>query len=142
MLLNFNSNLKVFPPIREKEDKKALIKGIKNGTIDVISSNHFPIELERKKCSFSKEQEIELKKFTENLGMFYLSTPFSRAAADRLEEMNLCAYKIGSGECNNYPLVKHILVKSSEGNLMGNHCKRLYKTYIPDKLEKSIMKPW
>ena len=61
-----------------------------------------------KKCSFSKEQEIELKKFTENLGMFYLSTPFSRAAADRLEEMNLCAYKIGSGECNNYPLVKHI----------------------------------
>ncbi len=40
--------------------------------------------------------------------MIYLSTPFSRAAANRLEEMNVCAYKIGSGECNNYPLLKHI----------------------------------
>ena len=40
--------------------------------------------------------------------MFYLSTPFSRAAANRLEELDLCAYKIGSGECNNFPLVYHI----------------------------------
>jgi sialic acid synthase SpsE len=40
--------------------------------------------------------------------MFYLSTPFSRAAAERLETMGVGAYKIGSGECNNYPLVKHI----------------------------------
>ena len=37
-----------------------------------------------------------------------LSTPFSRAAADRLEQMGVNAYKIGSGECNNYPLVRHI----------------------------------
>ena len=61
-----------------------------------------------KKCSFSKENENELKKYTESLGMFYLSTPFSRAAADRLDKMNICAYKIGSGECNNIPLIKHI----------------------------------
>jgi N-acetylneuraminate synthase len=61
-----------------------------------------------KKCSFSKEQEIDLKKYTEHLGMIYLSTPFSRAAANRLEEMDLCAYKIGSGECNNFPLISHI----------------------------------
>ena len=40
--------------------------------------------------------------------MIYLCTPFSRAAADQLEEMNVTAYKIGSGECNNYPLVRHI----------------------------------
>ena len=40
--------------------------------------------------------------------MIYLSTPFSRAAADRLESMGVSAYKIGSGECNNYPLVEHI----------------------------------
>src|SRR5512147_2609174 len=40
--------------------------------------------------------------------MIYLSTPFSRAAADRLERLDVPAYKIGSGECNNYPLVQHI----------------------------------
>ena len=61
-----------------------------------------------KKCAFSKSQEIDLKKYTEHLGMIYLSTPFSRAAANRLEDMDLCAYKIGSGECNNFPLISHI----------------------------------
>ena len=60
------------------------------------------------RCSFTEEQEAELKKITENLGMVYLSTPFSRAAADRLEKIGVCAYKIGSGECNNIPLLKHI----------------------------------
>jgi N-acetylneuraminate synthase len=40
--------------------------------------------------------------------MIFISTPFSRAAADRLRKMNIPAYKIGSGECNNYPLLKHI----------------------------------
>ncbi len=61
-----------------------------------------------KRCSLTEQEEIELKKYTEQLNMIYLSTPFSRAAANRLEEMNVCAYKIGSGECNNYPLLKHI----------------------------------
>jgi N-acetylneuraminate synthase len=40
--------------------------------------------------------------------MIFISTPFSRAAAERLRGMNVPAYKIGSGECNNYPLLKHI----------------------------------
>ena len=60
------------------------------------------------RCALSEEQDVELKKYTESLGMIYLSTPFSRAAANRLERMNVPAYKIGSGECNNYPLLEHI----------------------------------
>lgn len=60
------------------------------------------------RCSLSEEEEIKLKKYTEELGLIYLSTPFSRAAANRLENMGICAYKIGSGECNNYPLIEHI----------------------------------
>lgn len=61
-----------------------------------------------KRCSLSESEDRKLKKYTEDLGMIYLSTPFSRASANRLEEMDVSAYKIGSGECNNYPLVKHI----------------------------------
>lgn len=61
-----------------------------------------------KRCSLSLKEEVKLKKHVENLGMIYLSTPFSRAAADRLESMGVKAYKIGSGECNNYPLIEHI----------------------------------
>jgi sialic acid synthase SpsE len=61
-----------------------------------------------KRCAFSEGQERELKAYTESRGMIYLCTPFSRAAADRLERLGVDAYKIGSGECNNYPLVEHI----------------------------------
>mmetsp|Transcript_2325 Transcript_2325/g.9976 ORF Transcript_2325/g.9976 Transcript_2325/m.9976 type:complete len:357 (-) Transcript_2325:4294-5364(-) len=60
------------------------------------------------RCALSEEAERKIKTHVENLDMIFLSTPFSRAAADRLESMNVCAYKIGSGECNNYPLVEHI----------------------------------
>lgn len=59
-------------------------------------------------CSFSEREEIELKKYVETRGAIFLSTPFSRAAADRLHRMDVEAYKIGSGECNNYPLIEHI----------------------------------
>lgn len=59
-------------------------------------------------CSLDEKEEIELQKYTEEKGMIFISTPFSRAAANRLHKMDIPAYKIGSGECNNYPLLKHI----------------------------------
>ena len=60
------------------------------------------------KAALNQEDEMELKKYVESKNMIFLSTPFSRAAADRLENMGVKAYKIGSGECNNYPLIEHI----------------------------------
>jgi sialic acid synthase SpsE len=57
------------------------------------------------RCALSEDEERELKAAVESRGMIYLCTPFSRAAALRLERMGVGAYKIGSGECNNYPLV-------------------------------------
>jgi sialic acid synthase SpsE len=60
------------------------------------------------RCALSEVEEIQLKEHVESKRMIYLSTPFSRAAAERLEKMGVVAYKIGSGECNNYPLVAHI----------------------------------
>ena len=61
-----------------------------------------------KRCSLNEEDEIALKNYVETQGMIFISTPFSRAAAERLEKMDVAAYKIGSGECNNYPLLEHI----------------------------------
>lgn len=61
-----------------------------------------------KRCALNEEDEISLKEYVESKGMIFISTPFSRAAAERLERMNVSAYKIGSGECNNYPLLEHI----------------------------------
>jgi len=60
------------------------------------------------RCALSEQEETDLKNYVESKGMIFMSTPFSRAAADRLEGMGVKAYKIGSGEMNNYPLLDHI----------------------------------
>ncbi len=59
-------------------------------------------------CALSEDDEIALKEYVEQKGCIFISTPFSRAAADRLERMGVEAYKIGSGECNNLPLLDHV----------------------------------
>jgi sialic acid synthase SpsE len=60
------------------------------------------------RCALSEDEEQRLQEYVVAKGMTFISTPFSRAAADRLQRMDVPAYKIGSGECNNYPLLKHI----------------------------------
>ncbi|GLQ34690.1 polyhydroxyalkanoate synthesis repressor PhaR [Amylibacter marinus] len=60
------------------------------------------------RCALSQEDEIALKAYVEELGMIYISTPFSRAAADFLNDINVPAFKIGSGEADNLPLIRHI----------------------------------
>jgi N-acetylneuraminate synthase len=60
------------------------------------------------RCSLNETDELELKNYVVSKGMIFISTPFSRAAAERLKKFDIPAYKIGSGECNNYPLLEHI----------------------------------
>ncbi len=61
-----------------------------------------------RRAALTEEEEYALMQYTESLGMEFLSTPFSRAAADRLHRFGVKAYKIGSGEMNNYPLLEHV----------------------------------
>lgn len=61
-----------------------------------------------RRCALSEDDERRLQEYVEGKGMTFISTPFSRAAADRLARMDVPAYKIGSGECNNYPLLRHV----------------------------------
>lgn len=59
-------------------------------------------------CALSRDEEAQLKIYAESLGMIYISTPFSRAAATFLDEIDVPAFKIGSGECDHLPLIEHI----------------------------------
>lgn len=61
-----------------------------------------------KSCALSLDDERQLKKYAEGLGMIYISTPFSREAANFLNSIDVPAFKIGSGECDNIPLIRHI----------------------------------
>jgi N-acetylneuraminate synthase len=61
-----------------------------------------------KKNSLNEQEEYELMKFVRKQKMIFISTPFSRKAFLRLKKFDVPAYKIGSGECNNHPLIEEI----------------------------------
>lgn len=64
-LTSFDTNFKILPPLRTPSDQKALLKGIKDGTIDFITSDHCPIDVEHKKVEFqiAKNGTIGLESF-------------------------------------------------------------------------------
>ena len=57
----------------------------------------------------SLNDEKKLKLYVEKKNLIYLSTPFSLQAAKKLNEMGVKAFKIGSGEFNNLPLISEII---------------------------------
>jgi dihydroorotase len=69
MLAGFDTNYKVNPPLREKSDNDALIKGLNDGTIDVICSGHLPQDEESKGIEFDHADAgiINLQTFASNL---------------------------------------------------------------------------
>ncbi len=66
---HFNNNCKVLPPLRTNDDIKALIAGLKEGTIDAICSDHTPEDIENKQCEFDNAA----------FGMINLQTAFAAA---------------------------------------------------------------
>lgn len=89
------------PDAEMSEEAKFVIPGNAQVSIyEVISS-----------CTLSEQDEYKLMKHVQSRDAVFFSTPFSREAADRLSSWDVPLYKIGSGECNNYPLVRHIAEK-------------------------------
>lgn len=64
-----------------------------------------------KRTNLTVDEHIRLKKLCEQLGIFYLCTPFSRDGVDILEEIGVDFYKTGSGEMTNLPLIEYIAKK-------------------------------
>ena len=52
VLNDFNTNFKVLPPLRTQTDVDALVQGVKDGTIDMVTSDHNPLDIEHKKVEF------------------------------------------------------------------------------------------
>lgn len=77
--------------------KKVFPGNAKSSIWDVIAS-----------AALNEQDEWALKDYVESKGMIFLSTPFSRAALERIKKFDLPAIKIGSGECNHYPLIELI----------------------------------
>ncbi|MBK8954911.1 MAG: hypothetical protein IPM34_05055 [Saprospiraceae bacterium] len=78
-LLNFNVNLKLNPPLRNKDDRKALVKALQEGVIDCIVSDHSPWDPE------SKDLEFQSSAF----GAISLQTCFSAYCTYLMDEIGL-----------------------------------------------------
>lgn len=61
-----------------------------------------------KSCTLSETHELKLMKYITNKKKIFISTPFCKAAVDRLVKFKVPAFKIGSGECNNLDLIKYV----------------------------------
>ena len=105
-LMNFNSNLKISPPIRSKNDIENLISALKKGTIDCIASNHTPVKFDEKDNDFyhSKSGTISLetafaathtKLIKNNFKIESILRLFSLNPA-RIMNLDLCDIKVGS----------------------------------------------
>lgn len=153
--INHNGNLKLA--------KKIVDDAIKAGAEIIKHQTHIPedeMSLEAKKiipinankniydlieeCSLNESEEMKLKKYIEKKGAIFLSTPFSRKAVDRLVKFKVKAFKIGSGECNNYPLVDYIAsfgkpIIISTGMNDVNSIKKAVKILKKRKVQYAIL---
>lgn len=95
-----------------------------------------------KKCELTLDQHKRLKKYCKKKKIIFLSTPFSIQAADLLKKVSVEAYKIGSGECNNLPLINHV-AKFQKPTIIStgmNSIKSITKTFnFAKKINKRII---
>ena len=93
-----------------------------------------------KNSELSEEEERKIQKYCKQKKILFLSTPFSIEAVDRLEKIKIPAYKIGSGELTNFPLLnriahtkKPVILSSgmSEINEIKNSVNFFKKRHIP-----------
>ncbi len=64
-----------------------------------------------KKLELSFKEFRELKAYCDKRGIIFLSTPFDRKSVDFLDKLKVLAFKVASGEINNFPLLSHIASK-------------------------------
>ena len=55
-LKDFDTRFKVLPPLRTEKDRLALVKGVKDGVIDLVTSDHCPIDVENKKTDIDNAE--------------------------------------------------------------------------------------
>ena len=97
-----------------------------------------------KRMEFSLAQWKELKQHCEDVGLEFISSPFSNAAVDLLEEIGVKRYKIGSGEVSNFLLLERIAqtgkpIILSSGMSSFNEIEQAVNLLIPYKNELSIL---
>jgi N-acetylneuraminate synthase len=105
---------------------------------DVETSSNFdePLYETLDKTNLSIDEHKELQALCDVLGIDYLCTPFSAKAADILDEMGVVAFKIGSGELTNIPLLKHVASKGKPMIISTGMCETYEIKETVEELKK------
>ena len=145
---SFDTNYKVKPPLRSKSDAKALIKGVKDGTIDMIVSDHNPIDIENKNVEFAHglDGTIGLESFFGSINSVMEIDDFIGSITEKpRKRFGIPDYKIEKGEKANLSLFDpdfsytftndNILSKSKNSAFLGKQLKGLvYGVIVNNKL--------
>ena len=110
-ILNFNTNAKVNPPLREEEDRKALIKALKKGIIDIISTDHAPHLSSEKERGFI-EAPFGIEGLEESFSSLYTNLVRRKILSpmELVEKMSLKPAKIFSIEGGEISVNKKAMI--------------------------------
>lgn len=113
---------------------------------DVPMTSNFDISLYEflKRYALTLDQHKELMDFCDEIGIQYLCTPFSLKAAQELNELGVAAFKIGSGEMDDIPMLKAIAKMGkpmivSTGMATMDEIKRTYDVLADEGIEFALM---
>jgi len=133
LLSAFDTNYKVNPPLREKRDSDALIKGLKDGTIDVICSGHVPQDVESKKVEFDHAEP----------GIINLQTAGANlvALAEQVK-WEVLIEKITSAPRKVLGLEVPVIDVNAKANLTLFDPERTWTLDEKSNVSKSVNSPW
>ena len=133
LLHDFNTYYKVNPPLREKTDNEALIKGLKDGTIDVLSSGHVPQDDESKNLEFDQA----------DFGIINLQTCASQLASlSKWVAMESLIEKVTSNPRKILGLTPPTIDVDAKANLTLFDPSMEYTFTQDDNFSKSKNSPW
>lgn len=98
----------------------------------------------REYLEFGKDEYQELQQFAAELGLAFFATAFDFRSADFLEEFNMAAFKIASGDLRNIPLLKHVaafqkpMIVSTGGGTIDD-VQRAYDAVMPINTQLAIL---
>ncbi len=143
----FDTRYKVSPPLRTEEDRKALIEGINNNTIDMITTDHNPIDIEHKKMEFEGSKNgtiglesafgaltnvLTLEKIIEKFTSSKILFGIENSSIKEGEKANITLFNPNG----NWTFEKeNILSKSKNSAFLGTEMKgKVYGIYHQNKL--------
>ena len=130
-LKDFDTRFKVLPPLRSEKDRLALIKGVKNGEIDLVTSDHCPIDIENKKTDIynAKFGTIGLESFFGALNSLFTTEETIEILTKGREIFNIQTIQFKEGSTANLSLFtvddeyefskENILSKSKNSAFLG-----------------------